>query len=197
MRARMEERILDAADRLLTRFGYRKMTMDDLAAEAGIGKGTIYLYFPSKQEVALRWIDRIIRRLVDRLREVAAQEGSAAARIAAMLRTRVLFLFDAAQGHQHFFDEMFAALRPVYMPRRLNYLDWETEVFAAVVRQGQDEGEFHPADPTSLARALLLATNALLPYSLSTRELGERDHVEQNARTIAALLLDGLRSRGQ
>ena len=33
-----EELILDAADRLLARYGYRKMTIDDLAAEVGIGK---------------------------------------------------------------------------------------------------------------------------------------------------------------
>jgi len=33
-------RILDAADRLLGRFGFRRMTIDDLAKEAGIGKGT-------------------------------------------------------------------------------------------------------------------------------------------------------------
>jgi AcrR family transcriptional regulator len=50
--------ILDAAERLLARYGYRKMTMDDLAREAGIGKGTKYLHFPSKQEVVLCSIDQ-------------------------------------------------------------------------------------------------------------------------------------------
>src|SRR5437763_1237801 len=43
-------RILDAADRLLARYGYQKMTVDDLAREAGIGKGTVYLSFPGKSE---------------------------------------------------------------------------------------------------------------------------------------------------
>ena len=35
----IREIILDAADRLLARYGYKKMTMDDLAQEVGIGKG--------------------------------------------------------------------------------------------------------------------------------------------------------------
>ena len=39
------------------------MTIDDLAREVGIGKGTVYLYFPSKEEIALSHIDRIIERL--------------------------------------------------------------------------------------------------------------------------------------
>ena len=47
----MEDRILDGWNRLLARYGYRKLTMDDLASEVGIGKGTIYLYFRSKEDL--------------------------------------------------------------------------------------------------------------------------------------------------
>lgn len=39
------DRILDAAERLLGRFGYRKMTVEDIAVEARIGNGTVYLSF--------------------------------------------------------------------------------------------------------------------------------------------------------
>jgi AcrR family transcriptional regulator len=54
---------LDAIEQLLARYGYKKTTMNDLAREAGIGKGTIYLYFPSKEEVALSSIDRVAKRV--------------------------------------------------------------------------------------------------------------------------------------
>jgi AcrR family transcriptional regulator len=43
-----EERILDAAAALLVRWGYRKTTIDDVAREAGVGKGTIYLHWKDK-----------------------------------------------------------------------------------------------------------------------------------------------------
>ncbi len=43
-----EEKILDAATALLIRFGYRKTTIDDVAREAGVGKGTIYLHWKDK-----------------------------------------------------------------------------------------------------------------------------------------------------
>ena len=43
-----EERILDAAITLLMRWGYRKTTIDDVAREAGVGKGTIYLHWKDK-----------------------------------------------------------------------------------------------------------------------------------------------------
>ena len=46
-----EERILDAAAALLVRWGYRKTTIDDVAREAGVGKGTIYLHWKDKNDL--------------------------------------------------------------------------------------------------------------------------------------------------
>ncbi len=46
-----ESRILDAAGELLLTFGYRKVTIDDVARRAGIGKGTVYLHWTSKLEL--------------------------------------------------------------------------------------------------------------------------------------------------
>src|SRR5215470_14649379 len=50
-RQQREERILDAAAALLVRWGYRKTTIDDVAREAGVGKGTIYLHWKDKNEL--------------------------------------------------------------------------------------------------------------------------------------------------
>lgn len=46
-----EERLLDAAAALLVRWGYRKTTIDDVAREAGVGKGTIYLHWKDKNDL--------------------------------------------------------------------------------------------------------------------------------------------------
>lgn len=45
------DRILDAAAELLVRHGHRKVTIDDIAGRAGIGKGTVYLHWRTKQEL--------------------------------------------------------------------------------------------------------------------------------------------------
>src|ERR1044072_6498199 len=91
--------ILDATDRLLARYGYKKMTIDDLAQEVGIGKGAVYLHFSSKEEVALSHIDRIIERLKERLRIIAAEDRSVEDRLCDMLIERVLFRFDSVQHY--------------------------------------------------------------------------------------------------
>jgi AcrR family transcriptional regulator len=190
------DRLLDAAERLLARLGYQKTTMEDLAREAGLGKRTIYLHFAGKEEVMLSTIDRIVERLLHSLREAANSGGPAAQRLRRMIRLRVMFRFDSVRDYYQGIDDPFRAIRPAYMARRARYFAAESEVFAAVLAEGAERGELAVDDPREAAFDLILATNALLPSALSTRELGGREEVEARARRIADLLIDGLRRRG-
>jgi AcrR family transcriptional regulator len=184
--------ILDAMERLLARYGYKKTTMDDLAREAGIGKGTIYLHFPSKEEAALCSIDRVVDRVQERVRALAASPLSADERLRAMLAARVLMRFDSVQAYSQALDDLFESLRPAYMARRNRYFKVETEIFARVLREGRRKRLFSVSDVNATADALLLATNALLPYSLSPAELGKRTEIEKKVGRLANLLLQGL-----
>ena len=191
----VKDAILDATDRLLARFGYRKMTVEDIAAEAGIGKGTIYLHFSSKEEVVLSHVDRIVERLKERLREIASSDATAAERLHTMLLTRVLFRFDSIQHYTQSLNDLLAALRSGLLARRAEYFEQEAQIFADVLNAGRRFGEFTFDDAYSTAHALLQATNGLLPYSLSTIELGAREEVEQRASDVANLMLQGLLRR--
>ena len=90
IREDIRDLILDATERLLIRYGYAKMTMDDLAQEVGVAKGTLYLHFPSKEEVVLSRIDRMVDRLIGELREIAASRREPVSKLREMLITRVL-----------------------------------------------------------------------------------------------------------
>src|ERR671912_175520 len=85
--------ILDATDRLLSRSGYKRMTIDDLAKEVGIGKGSVYLHFESKEEIVLSHIDRIIERLKASLFAIAQSKAAPETRLRKMLIERVMLRF--------------------------------------------------------------------------------------------------------
>ena len=189
----VREALLDAMERLLARYGYKKTTVDDLAREAGIGKGTVYLHFPSKEEVALCSIDRVVDRVKERLLEIAHSSGDAAQRLRQMLQARVLMRFDSVHAYSESLDDLFESLRPAYMARRHTYFESEANIFAEVLLEGRRQKTLvFAGDAKACANTLLLATNSLLPYSLSPRELGKRSEIEEKVTRLADLVLNGL-----
>ncbi len=187
--------ILDATDRLLARNGYKKMTIDDLAREVGIGKGSVYLHFKSKEEIALSHIDRIIERLKRDLLSIAESRGRCDDRLKRMLVERVVVRFDSVQHYTQSLNQLLSQLRPSLLERRKKYFDEEARLFARVLAEGKASGEFELKDPMETAATLMDATNALLPYSLSVKELGERSEIVKKAKNVANLVLGGLRKR--
>src|SRR4026209_1225351 len=112
-----------------------------------------------------------------------------------MLLARVLIRFDSIQLYTQSLDDLLAALRPGLLARRAIYFDEEAQIFAQVLNEGRTRRELQFDDALIAAYALLPASNSLLPYSLSTTELGEREEVKERTTAIAKLLLQGLLAR--
>jgi AcrR family transcriptional regulator len=188
----VREALLDATDRLLAERGYQKMTIDDLAREVGIGKGSVYLHFSSKEEIALSHVDRIVERVKDRLKIIAGKDISQKDKLREMLCVRVLFRFDSVQHYTQSLNDLLSSLRPKLLARRENYFAEESAVFAEVIERGQANGEFEDGDSVGIADTFLLATNSLLPFSLTTEELGARENIEAKTARLADLLIKGI-----
>ena len=76
--------ILDAALQVFGQYGYRRTSMDDIAREAGIGKGTIYLSFASKEEVFQALSQRLSERMLAGAEAARHRPGTTADKLAAM-----------------------------------------------------------------------------------------------------------------
>lgn len=66
--------ILEIATRIFSRYGYNKTSLDEIAAEARIAKGTIYYYFPSKEELFISVVRAQANSFVDEMRRKLSQE---------------------------------------------------------------------------------------------------------------------------
>jgi AcrR family transcriptional regulator len=73
-RQNIEQKFLDAAERLLVRVGYAGVTTRALAAEAGANQGLVHYYFGSIEEVMIRVLDRFTERLIARQRAMYAAD---------------------------------------------------------------------------------------------------------------------------
>jgi AcrR family transcriptional regulator len=188
----VRDAILDATDRLLSVYGYKKMTIDDLAREVGIGKGSVYLHFSSKEEIVLSHIDRIVERVKDELKKIAESGCSDGECLRQMLLARVMIRFESVQHYTRNLNDLLADIRPKLLARRNKYFAEEADFFAEIIERGQESGEFRAGNAEELAKTLLLATNSLLPFSLTARELGERAEIEERTNQLADLLIRGL-----
>src|ERR1039457_876285 len=81
------ERILEATEEVLRRYGLAKATVVDVARALDVSHGSVYRHFPSKaslrEAVAKRWLDRVN----SPLQEIADSTGPAPARLERWLRT--------------------------------------------------------------------------------------------------------------
>jgi len=97
------ELLLAAAKRCFLLHGYRRTSMDDVAQEAGVAKGTVYLYFKSKEEIFRAVSSAVIRKYLEAAERAAASPGTVEERLAAALEAKVLtvhLLKSSAHGQE-------------------------------------------------------------------------------------------------
>ncbi len=82
-------RILDAANRLFERHGYRKTNIGDIAKEAGIAKGTVYLYFKSKADLLVHTIVQEKKNYLEEMAAIFDESLSPIASLKSYIRTSI------------------------------------------------------------------------------------------------------------
>ncbi len=187
------DQILDATERIMARFGFRKMTMEDIAKEARVGRRTIYLYFKNKEDVALSSIGRVVELAEARMKEILGQgDLDVVEKLRLMMIERVMRRVRAVAEYHESLDEIFEVVRPAYIERRRQYFFVEQDLISQVLEAGIEEKKIFVSNPMTIAATMLQATNAFLPYSLSVRELGNPDQIEKQLGLMVNLLIKGV-----
>src|SRR5919107_6449009 len=108
-RAAVRDAILDAAAALVAEHGLRSVTMSQIAEETGIGRATLYKYFPDVEAILFVWHERQITAHLAQLEELRDQPGDAGKRLEAVLEAYALISHDRF-SHEHPGPELAALL---------------------------------------------------------------------------------------
>jgi AcrR family transcriptional regulator len=151
--ARPQE-ILDAALRVFAEKGFAAARMDDVARHAGVTKGTIYLYFPSKEELFKSLVREAIGGTLEQVAAYAgAYEGSARALLISVLRTMgtVMRTSDLIVLPKIILAEAgnFPELVRFY---RFEIVEKGIGLLRGIVARGIAQGEFRDVAPEHVAR---------------------------------------------
>ena len=97
-RRQVHEAILDAAVALVAHQGLHAVTMSEVAEKSGVGRATLYKYFPDIESILVAWHDNQVSSHLERLVEVRDRAGSAQERLEAVLGAYALMTFERPHG---------------------------------------------------------------------------------------------------
>lgn len=190
LRQKRADLILEAAEDLLIRKGYHSASMDEIAAQAGVAKGTLYQHFPTKEELFLALFDKTLDRFEQVVQQALLSAGDAQHKLKQILayvygehRKEHVYLLQQLRTngelHQRFqadkgrFDER---IGPVIAHIR------------RIVEEGKTEGLF----------ATTVATDLLVHFFLSLLAFAGEEYLSGQPETSEALIpqLEHLLFRG-
>jgi AcrR family transcriptional regulator len=169
-----EDTILESANRCFTRYGYRRTSMDTIAKDARVAKGTVYLYCADKADLFTRTLERELRTWIEELSSLIDD------------RPAPEILADMAQRDAAFVEkrplvaELLAGLldgdHPDLQPRFEELRRLGLRHVIEVLRLGVEQGTFAPdldVEPTARVLQEMQLAGALLPHrgQLSARAM--------------------------
>ena len=175
------DKMLDAAVRLFGAQQFHEVRMEDVAARAGVGKGTIYRYFEDKDELYLAMLERAGDQLSERIRTGVARAATPVAKLEAFVAA-VIGFFDE---RPHVFDliQRADALRGATTPWQKTR-DEAVRLVMRLFDEGKAQKHFVVADAHTTALMLLGGVRAVIRF-------GSKPHRPHLARDIVRWFLGG------
>jgi AcrR family transcriptional regulator len=189
MREATRRRIIREAASEFARLGFDQANINTIAEQAGIGKGTIYLYFENKRELFLAMLRYIAQAHMASIRAALAAEGSLQQRLERLFRA----FAHLAEVESDSFNVYMSALYGVnraFQDEATRLLRDYVAVIALMLEESQARGELQCSNVEAAALMVLSLTES---YVLSARVLGQTEsEIVQQAANVARLILRGI-----
>lgn len=185
--ARRRKEIFHASVHLFLNKGFNETSMREIAEAAGIGKSTLYDYFPSKDDILLSFVEDELQTLTEQVKKIGEQNIGAMEK----LRQMMFAYMDYLAANEDFY------LKLSYQVQRLAQESLERiqrqrhalqDMVRGTIEEGIQEGCFRTVDSLLATRVIF---TALTPAVYTTRPSGSRQQMMEEAFN---LMLKGIQS---
>lgn len=181
--------ILDALQTLLENGDITTVSVNEIAQTAGIGKGSIYYYFPSKEAILEALVARNYEQPIETAKHLALQTEVSPF-------TRMAMIFQACRNSSSAFLNQQAPARPIGAQEKsflhqkyISHLISEMKpVLTSIIVQGIARGDIHFDHPAALAEIVLLVLTVKLDNTLVP---SSHEEIEETIRGLISLLEKG------
>jgi AcrR family transcriptional regulator len=166
-----EQEILHAARDVFSQRGFEKASIDEIAERVGIGKGTVYLHFASKEELLVALMRHACDQLTADCERIAAERHTALEKLDAVMGAIASYRFANERLVRVIHSEM-----PVFLgvKEKLSASHELRRMIAEIVVQGQAEGSIDPRIRPAMATVVLLF---LIFSACGMEELPQQEHL--------------------
>jgi AcrR family transcriptional regulator len=192
------EAILAAALELFGRYGFRRTSIDDIARQAGVAKGTVYLYVENKEALFRTLARSLFDGVLGNARAAAAERtGSVAARLTAILDAKFGFFHDLLHRSPHaseLLDSTSRLCADVLAETDAAYLRALTKAVSDATRRGEFAPRRHGLSAEDVAHLLLAGAHGI--DGDPARPLSNDEH-RRRLDALVRVVVDGLRPHGR
>jgi len=185
-----KSQILNAAEGVFTKKGFSDARMDDIAEETGLSKGTLYLYFKSKEDLVIAILDRIFGDVINQFQTRKNVELKATEAIwqftEAAIRDykRMMGLMPIA------YEFLALGFRNTVVQKALkNYFKLYMDALIPIIQRGIDSGEFRQVDARDVAVAAGAIFEGTVLLWVYDKNMVDVDH---DIRSGITFLLEGV-----
>lgn len=155
MKQKLEQKtIFEIALKNFARFGYRKTTVEDIAADLGMTKGNLYFYIKDKRDLYVQTVSFAMERWQFRVQEALEKTTGAKNRLLVMCRKAVEYLSEDTEFCEVLkTDPEIFPMFPVSDPyEEIN--ERSMSMIRDIIREGINEQVFRPVDPEKTAKVI-------------------------------------------
>jgi len=194
-RQERENLILQVAEEVFMEKGYQETSIDEIAAQVGIAKGTVYLHFPSKEDLVMAIFQRDMQHIVQAVDALLSSELTARAKLESVQQFmfggmfskhfQLLYAIFNNPGTRRLFAEKECVLRDLWgqLGDRVTTL----------LDEGKVAGEFAADIPTPVLRSAFF--NLLSPKGYERLLVEEKMPPEELAKHVGKIYFNGIASK--
>jgi len=186
-----KELIIKTAQKLFSRFGFLKTTVDEIAKAARMGKASLYHYFKSKEDIFREVVEKESQILSGKTREAIERENTPQDKIKAFIVTRMECLSELANIYDALKNEYLEHYAFVEKAREANFRE-EIETIKAILQDGVNDGVFEIYDIELTSFAIITALKGLeYPWTIEIPS----HKIEGNIDKLLDILFNGIVKR--
>jgi AcrR family transcriptional regulator len=183
----------EATMRVIARKGMAATTMQDIADEAGVAKGTIYLYFRDRDELVEKTFENAVTELHTRVDAVLDAAAPLEERLRKSLAEAIRFFHENGQFFRLYIAQRFPEGTPQQQAKQKRHCDqYKSRMvkLAGVFEEAMNRGEIRRVDPYRLALFFAEGTNAIIVERVMEQDAPP---AEVDVDLIVSAILDGVR----